>query len=149
MQFHNFLLKFPGKHMYRGHKKISRSTFCEVILKSLQCKRFPVNFAKYFTIFFLESTYKQLLLLNILLFSESTTENLTFGLSLDSHRQPEESYKIVSVCLIIPHPSIHLFGRFLGIISLVFSKVWHDARSPYEVVYDRAEDFRKKFLSQN
>ena len=31
-------------------------------------------------------------------------------------------------------PSILLSGHFLGILSLVFSKFWHGARNPYEVV---------------
>ena len=33
--------------------------------------------------------------------------------------------------------SFRLSGRFLGIVSLVFSKFWHPARNPYEVVRDR------------
>ena len=36
---------------------------------------------------------------------------------------------------------------FLGIVSLVFSKFWHDARNPYEVVRDRAGFPRKKFFA--
>ena len=35
-------------------------------------------------------------------------------------------------------PSLCLSGRFLGIVSLVFSKFWYDARNPYKVVRDRA-----------
>ena len=31
-------------------------------------------------------------------------------------------------------PSFRLFGRFLGIVSLVFSEFWHGARNSYEVV---------------
>ena len=37
--------------------------------------------------------------------------------------------------------------HFLGIISLDFSKFWHDARNPYEVVCDRARFFRKIFFA--
>ena len=41
-------------------------------------------------------------------------------------------------------PSFCWSGRFLGMVSLVFSKFWHDARNPYEVVRDRAGFSRKK-----
>ena len=44
-------------------------------------------------------------------------------------------------------PSFRLCGRFLGIASLVFSKFWHGARNPYEVVRDRAEFSRKNFFA--
>ena len=43
------------------------------------------------------------------------------------------------------HPSFHLSGCFLGIVSLVFSKFWHDARNPYEVEPDFPENI---FLPQ-
>ena len=36
--------------------------------------------------------------------------------------------------------------HFLGIVSLVFSKFWHGARNPYEIVRDRAGFFSKVFL---
>ena len=39
-----------------------------------------------------------------------------------------------------------LSGHFLGIVSLVFSKVWHGARNPYEVVHDRAGFSKRKIL---
>ena len=35
-------------------------------------------------------------------------------------------------------PSFHLFGCFLGIVSLVFSKFWHGSRNLNEVMRDRA-----------
>ena len=35
----------------------------------------------------------------------------------------------------------------LGLASLVFSKFWHDARSPYKVVRDKAKFSRKNFFS--
>ena len=38
-----------------------------------------------------------------------------------------------------------LFGRFLGIESLVFSKFWHGARNPYKV----EQQSGKKFYPQN
>ena len=34
---------------------------------------------------------------------------------------------------------------FLWIVSLTFSKFWHDARNPYEVARDKARFFRKCF----
>ena len=40
--------------------------------------------------------------------------------------------------------SFRLSGHFLGIVSLVFSKFWRNARNPYEVVRDRAEFSREK-----
>ena len=43
--------------------------------------------------------------------------------------------------------SFRLSGRFLGIASLVFSKFWHGARNPYEVVCDIAGFSRKKKFS--
>ena len=39
-----------------------------------------------------------------------------------------------------------LSGRFLGIVSLVFSKFWHDARNPYQVVCDIARFSEKKIF---
>ena len=44
-----------------------------------------------------------------------------------------------SVCL-----SFRLSRRFLRMVSLVFSKFWHGARNPREVVHDRAGFSRKK-----
>ena len=35
-------------------------------------------------------------------------------------------------------PSVLLSRHFLGIVSLVFSEIWHGARNSYEVVHDRA-----------
>ena len=43
--------------------------------------------------------------------------------------------------------SFHLSGHFLGIVSLVFSKFWHNARNPYEVVCVRAGFSRKIFFT--
>ena len=43
-------------------------------------------------------------------------------------------------------PSFHLSRRFLGIVSLVFSKFWNGARNLYEVVRDRAELSGRIFL---
>ena len=42
-------------------------------------------------------------------------------------------------------PSFRLFGRFLWIVSLAFSKFRHGTKNPNEVVRDRAE-FSKKIL---
>ena len=42
-----------------------------LFLKSLKYRRFPVNFAKYFTVLFSQSAPGRLLLLHILLFAES------------------------------------------------------------------------------
>ena len=44
-------------------------------------------------------------------------------------------------------PSFCLSGRFLGIVSLVFSKFWCDARNPNEAVRDRAVFSRKIFFA--
>ena len=44
-------------------------------------------------------------------------------------------------------PSFCLSGHFLGIVSLVCSKFWHDARNPYVVVRDRALFSRKNFFA--
>ena len=41
-------------------------------------------------------------------------------------------------------PSVLLYVHFLVVVSLVFSKFWHGARNPYEVVRDRAR-FSRKF----
>ena len=41
-------------------------------------------------------------------------------------------------------PSFHLSGCFLGIVLLIFSKFWHGARIPCEVVRDRVGFFGKK-----
>ena len=43
-------------------------------------------------------------------------------------------------------PSFRLSRRFLGIVWLVFSKSWHGARNPYEVVRDRAWFSRNIFF---
>ena len=42
---------------------------------------------------------------------------------------------------------ILLSGCFLGIISSAFSKFWHNARNPYEVVCNRARFSWKKILT--
>ena len=42
-------------------------------------------------------------------------------------------------------PSVLLSRHFLGIVSLVFSDIWHSARNPCEVVRDRARFSRKCF----
>ena len=46
-------------------------------------------------------------------------------------------------------PSFRLSGLFLGIVSLIFSKFWHGARVPCEVVRDRAGFSAKIFWPQN
>ena len=43
--------------------------------------------------------------------------------------------------------SCHLSGYFLGIVSLIFSKFWHGARIPCEVVLDRARFSGKNFFA--
>ena len=43
--------------------------------------------------------------------------------------------------------SFCLCGRFLGIVLLIFSKFWHGARIPCEVMRDRARFSRKKFFT--
>ena len=50
-----------------------------------------------------------------------------------------------SVCPSV-RPFFRLSGRSLGIVLLVFSKFWHDARNPYEVGHGRAEFSRKIFF---
>ena len=58
----------------------------------------------------------------------------------------ERSYELGSI-----RPSVRLSvllsGSFLGIGSLVFSHTQHGARGPYDVVFDRAEFFEKKYFS--
>ena len=49
------------------------------------------------------------------------------------------SYKIGSV-----RPSVLLSRRFIGIVSLVFSELWHGARNPDEFVRDIAGFSGKK-----
>ena len=59
---------------------------------------------------------------------------------LDPRRQPEGSYEIGSIRLsVLPSvlPSFRLYGCFLGIVPLIFSKFWHGARIPCEVVRGR------------
>ena len=51
------------------------------------------------------------------------------------------------VCLSFS-PSFRLSGQFLGIVSLIFSKFWHGARIPCEVVHDSAGFLGKFFLPQ-
>ena len=41
------------------------------------------------------------------------------------------------------HPSILLSRRFLGIVLLVFSEIWHGGRNSYEVARDRTRFSRK------
>ena len=65
-----------------------------------------------------------------------------FSLLLDPWWKPEGSYKIGSVL-----PSILLSRGFLGIVSLVFSEIWHGARNSYEVVCDTAGYSGKKFFA--
>ena len=43
------------------------------------------------------------------------------------------------------HPSVLLYGRFLGIVSLAFSKFWYGARNPYEMLCYR-QIFQKKIF---
>ena len=52
-------------------------------------------------------------------------------------------YKIASV-----RSPVLLSRRFLGIKSLVFSKVWIGVKNPYEVMPERAKYFEKKNLQQ-
>ena len=54
-------------------------------------------------------------------------------LFLDPQQLPEGSCKIGSVRPSVC-PSICLAGVFLGIVQLIFSKFWHGARIPCEVV---------------
>ena len=61
---------------------------------------------------------------------------------LDPQWEPEGSYKIG--CL-----QFRLSGCFLGIVSLIFSKFWHSARVPCEVVCDRVGFSKKKNCHQN
>ena len=42
-------------------------------------------------------------------------------------------------------PAFRLSGRFLGIVSLVFSKFWQDARNLYEVVRDTLNFWENNF----
>ena len=51
------------------------------------------------------------------------------------------------VCPSSRPPSVLPSRHFLGIVSLVFSKFWHGARNPYEVVRDRAGFSRKIFFA--
>ena len=44
-------------------------------------------------------------------------------------------------------PSFRLPGHFLGIVTLVFSKFWHNAKNPYQNVRGRVGFSRKIFLS--
>ena len=44
-------------------------------------------------------------------------------------------------------PSFRLFGRFLWIVSLTFSKFWHGTKNPNEVVRERAEFSRKFYFT--
>ena len=67
---------------------------------------------------------------------------------LEPRWQPKGSYKIGSVCPSI-RPSFCLSGCFLGIVRLVFSKFWHDARNAYEVVRDSRIFQKKIFCSKN
>ena len=48
--------------------------------------------------------------------------------------------------LLSKFPSFGLTGHFLGIVSLIFSKFWHGARIPCDVVLDRVGFSRKFFL---
>ena len=63
---------------------------------------------------------------------------------VDPRRQPEWSYGTGPV-----RPSIDLTGHFLGIVSYVFSKFWHGARNPFEVVCDRAGFAGKNIFATN
>ena len=69
---------------------------------------------------------------------------------LEPRRQSEGSCETGSVHPSVPpsfHPSFCLSRCFLGIESLGFSKLWHDARNPYEVVCGRAAFSRKKYFA--
>ena len=66
---------------------------------------------------------------------------------LDPRLWPNSSYKIGFVCPSV-HPSyFHLYGGFLGIVSLVFPK-FCDGRNPFEVTRSRAGFSRKNIFSQ-
>ena len=73
---------------------------------------------------------------------QKALKNLTLLLDI------QWSYKVgpvrPSILLSVFRP-VPLPGCFLRIISLAFSKFWHGARSPYEVVRDRAGFFGKNF----
>ena len=62
---------------------------------------------------------------------------------MDPLQEPEQSYEIGSV----PPPLCRLCGYFFGSGLLDFSEFWHGARSPYEVVYDRARFVWKNFFA--
>ena len=47
------------------------------------------------------------------------------------------------------HPSFCLYRHFLGNVSLVFSRFWHGARNPYEVVCQSQIFWKKFFCPQN
>ena len=69
---------------------------------------------------------------------------------LDPRRYPEGSNKIGSSRLsVLPSilPSFRLSGRFVRIVSLIFSKFWRGARIPCEVVRERARFSRKIFFA--
>ena len=78
----------------------------------------------------------------------NTVPGIVGKLWLDS--RPEGSYKIESVST-FGIPSICLFfclsRCFLGVVSLVFTKLWHSSRNPDETVCDRVEFSRKKKLA--
>ena len=71
---------------------------------------------------------------------------LTSRQLIGPRRQLEWSYELGSVRPPVL-PFIRLSGHFLGIVSLVFSKFWHGARNPYEVVCDSLTFRRKDFGS--
>ena len=70
----------------------------------------------------------------------NTFQNTVFGPPAVAERVPWNR-----VCPSF-RPSFCLCGRFLGIASLVFSKFWHGARNPYEVVRDRGRFSGKTFF---
>ena len=71
------------------------------------------------------------------------TSEVKFMLLLDPQLWPEESYELRSVSPSF-HPSVFLFGSFLGIGSLVFSETQHGFRGPCIVVRERAGLFVPK-----
>ena len=71
---------------------------------------------------------------------------------MQSKEHFESSRQLIEIACkyVLFRPPILLLRHFLGIVSLVFSEMWHGARNSYEVVRDRA-GFSGKifFLPQN
>ena len=67
--------KSAGKHICKSLflSNVEGLLPINLLLKRLLYRRFPVNFAKYFTVLFSQSTPGRLILLHILLFAELTS----------------------------------------------------------------------------